>query len=204
MRAMIVDDHLLLAEAVGGLLSQLCSLELQAVCSSASQALAVLEQGCPDLMIVDLHLPGERWEPVVETYLQHCAQGRFIVLSGEAEGFTVPAWCQRALLAVIDKSRSWTTLITVVHQWLRSHGEGCRLLGTMPALMIGALSPREQRVFACLGKGMLNREMAQQLELSLATVESYRKGICSKLGVSGPELVRLAVLHSVVPQTVEA
>lgn len=204
MRALIVDDHLLLGQAVGGLLSQLCSLELQGVCGSAAQALALLEQGCPELLIVDLNLPGERWESVVETYLKRCVQGRFIVLSGLAEGFSAPAWCHRALLAVIDKSQSWNALIAVVHQWLRSRGGGCRLLDSLPVLAIGELSPREQRVFACLGQGMLNREMAQQLQLSLATVESYRKSICSKLGVSGSELVRLAVLHSVLPPTVGA
>ncbi|MBM5809939.1 MAG: response regulator transcription factor, partial [Cyanobacteria bacterium M_surface_9_m1_291] len=200
MRALIVDDHLLPPQTVGGLLSQLCALELQAVCGSAAQALLLLEQSCPDLMIVDLNLPGERWESVVEAYLKRCDQGRFIVLSGVAEGFSAPAWCQRALLAVVDKSQSWSALITVVHQWLRSQGGGCRLHDAMPALAIGELSPREQRVFACLGQGMLNREMAQQLQLSLATVESYRKGSCSKLGVSGSELVRLAVLRSVLPE----
>jgi DNA-binding NarL/FixJ family response regulator len=61
------------------------------------------------------------------------------------------------------------------------------------------LSPREQRVFLCLGQGLLNREVATALGLSVGTVESYRKAICSKLGISGSELVRLAVLHRCLP-----
>jgi DNA-binding NarL/FixJ family response regulator len=57
------------------------------------------------------------------------------------------------------------------------------------------LSPREQRVIEALGRGLLNKEIAVELNLSLATVETYRKGVASKLGISGSELVRIATLY---------
>ncbi len=67
--------------------------------------------------------------------------------------------------------------------------------GCLPQLQaIQRLSPREQRLLQELGCGLLNKEIAARLRLSVATVETYRKGVAAKRGVSGAELVRLAVL----------
>lgn len=72
-------------------------------------------------------------------------------------------------------------------------------MGPAPAaLPLNKLTPREQRVFQAIGKGLLNKQIAQSLKLSLTTVESYRKAICAKLNLSGPALVRAAVLQRLV------
>jgi DNA-binding NarL/FixJ family response regulator len=57
------------------------------------------------------------------------------------------------------------------------------------------LTQREGEIFALIGCGRSNREIAAQLHLSQRTVETHRKNIVAKLGVSGPELVRLAALQ---------
>jgi len=46
-----------------------------------------------------------------------------------------------------------------------------------------------------LGRGLVNKEIALELSLTVATVETYRKSVASKLGVSGSELVRIATLY---------
>lgn len=204
MRVLIVDDHLMLAQAVGGLISQLCMLELQGVCGSAAQAMALIKADCPDLLILDLVLPGEDWELVAKEYLRRCNVSGLILLSGMAETIALPDWCQQAACAVIDKCQPWSVLLTAVQQWIRSAEHGYKSSAAMPLQGLGRLSPREMRLFAFLGQGMLNREIAQQLELSLATVESYRKNICAKLGISGSELVRQAVLHRCLPTATPA
>lgn len=62
-------------------------------------------------------------------------------------------------------------------------------------LQLDHLTPREPRVFHALGRGLLNKEIAQSLGLSIHTVETYRKHISSKLSLSGGELIRAATLH---------
>ena len=57
------------------------------------------------------------------------------------------------------------------------------------------LAPRELKVFSSLGKGMQNKEIAKSLGICVNTVETYRKTISAKLGLSGVELVRVAVLQ---------
>ena len=64
-------------------------------------------------------------------------------------------------------------------------------------LPLDLLNPREHRLFVALGKGKLNKQIAEELGLSVATVETYRKSISAKLGLSGSELVRAAVLFRV-------
>jgi two-component system invasion response regulator UvrY len=200
LNVLVVDDHLLVAQAVGGLLSELCDLNLDGVCGSARQALLVLEQARPDLLVQDLHLPGESWESVAQMFLRRNSAGKVLILTALADGFVPPTWLSPSLLGVVDKSRAWNDLIGLVGGWRHELLAGrptSQNRCTLPVLAL--LSPREQRVFLCLGQGLLNREVATALGLSVGTVESYRKAICSKLGISGSELVRLAVLHRCLP-----
>ncbi len=199
-RVLVVDDHLLVAQAVGGLLSELCDLDLEAVCGSGRQALQVLEQARPDLLVQDLHLPGESWETVAQMFLHRNPAGKVLILTGLADTFVTPTWLAPSLLGVVDKSRAWNDLIGLVGGWRHQRlpdRSAPPARCTLPVFAM--LSPREQRVFLCLGQGLLNREVATALGLSVGTVESYRKVICSKLGISGSELVRLAVLHRCLP-----
>ena len=199
-RVLVVDDHLLVAQAVGGLLSELCDLDLEAVCGSGRQALQILEQARPDLLVQDLHLPGESWESVAQMFLHRNPAGKVLILTGLADTFVPPTWLAPSLLGVVDKSRAWNDLIGLVGGWRHQRlpdRSSSPARCTLPVFAM--LSPREQRVFLCLGQGLLNREVATALGLSVGTVESYRKAICSKLGISGSELVRLAVLHRCLP-----
>jgi len=58
------------------------------------------------------------------------------------------------------------------------------------------LTPRQQEIYGLIGQGLTNKEIARATDLSLATVETHRKAIAQKLGVSGAELVRQASLRS--------
>lgn len=199
MRALVVDDHLLLGQALGGLLTQLFPLELHGVCASVADALELLANASPDLVLLDVCLPGERWQDLAEPYLAGNSQGALLFVTGLDQGFEPPAELGQHVLGVIQKSASWSALIGIVGQWLLRRGALAGLPLSSQRQPLDWLSPRELRVFEALGQGMLNREVAEHLGLSTATVDSYRKSICSKLGVSGAELVRQAVICRCLP-----
>lgn len=199
MRALVVDDHPLLGQALGGLLTQLFPLELHGVCASVADALELLANGSPDLVLLDVCLPGERWQDLAEPYLTGNPQGALLFVTGLDDAFEPPAQLSHHVLGVIHKSASWSALIAIVGQWLQRCGAQACPLQSCQRLPLDWLSPRELRVFEALGQGMLNREIAVHLSLSMATVHSYRKTICSKLGVSGAELVRQAVISRCLP-----
>ena len=116
-----------------------------------------------------------------------------MVLSAISTEFVPPENIEGNLLGVIDKTRAWQDLARVVSGWKTMR------LGLTPArLPLHDLTPRELRVFLLVGRGLLNKEIAHELGLSIQTVETYRKALSHKLGISGAELVRAASLHRCV------
>lgn len=195
LRCLVVDDHQLVAQAVGGLLSEMCGLELVAVCSSVADALLAIEKSPPDLLLLDVHLPGERWQDAAAALQRLNPSGRLIILTGLSEQFLPEPQFEPILQAVVDKSRAWDDLVTVVNRWHQQHPQRARLPVEAGSLPLNLLSPREMKLFEALGRGLLNKEIAQVLGLSVTTVETYRKSISAKLCLSGAELVRAAALH---------
>jgi DNA-binding NarL/FixJ family response regulator len=104
--------------------------------------------------------------------------------------------------AVVDKTRAYGTLSQEIAELCRlrlaeareaqSPSSGREAVASLPSRR---LTQREDEIFALIGRGRSNREIAAQLHLSQRTVETHRKNIVAKLGVSGPELVRLAALQ---------
>lgn len=195
LRCLLVDDHRLVGQAIGGLLREVCELRSLLICGTVAEALPQMQQLPPDLLLLDVNLPGEAWQDAVEALRRLNPDGRVIMITGMSDQFTPPADLQPLLLAVVDKARAWSDLVEVVQSWKRQR------LGEVPQpkelaqLPLDCLSPRERRVFAAIGKGLLNKEIAQQLQLTVSTVETYRKTMSAKLGISGAELVRASVLH---------
>ena len=193
LRCLVIDDHELVAQAVGGLLSELCGLELQAICTSVREGVAQMRRSSPDLLILDLCLPGESWQEAAGVFLDCNPSGALVVLSAVSTEFVPPENIEGNLLGVIDKTRAWQDLARVVSGWKTMR------LGLTPArLPLHDLTPRELRVFLLVGRGLLNKEIAHELGLSIQTVETYRKALSHKLGISGAELVRAASLHRCV------
>jgi len=112
------------------------------------------------------------------------------VLSAQAAGFVCPRHLQPLLLGVVDKGATFDTLIDVIRPQLP------------PAEAAAAplpLTPRQELILALIGQGLSNKAIARQLELSVTTVETHRKGIARRLGCSGAELVRQATLLQARP-----
>ena len=188
VRTLVLDGQPLLAQALAGLLCELCNLQLVAVCSNAADAVAVIEREPLDLLILDLEHVHQDWPSIAHLLLQHSPNARLVILTHGTNQLPARADLAPAVLAVVDKSVDVTDLLSSIIRWQR--------VGPAPAaLPLESLSPRELRVFLAIGKGLLNKQIALQLGLSVATVETYRKNICAKLQLSGVELVRAAVLH---------
>ncbi|MEB3331538.1 MAG: response regulator transcription factor [Synechococcaceae cyanobacterium] len=195
MQCFLVDDHRMVAQAIGGLLCEVCNLEAITVCGSVAEALPRMEQSPPDLLLLDVHLPGESWQDAAEEMQRLNPSGRLIIITGMSDQFLVPAHLQPMLLAVVDKGRAWSDLVTVVNAWKQELPRDRQQQKEMALLPFEHLSPRELRVFDALGKGLLNKEIARELGLTISTVETYRKSMSAKLGISGAELVRASVLY---------
>ena len=194
MRVVVLEDHQLIGQAIGGLLTEYCSLELVSLCSSPAEAISTMALTPTDLLITDLDLAGESPDEAIAVLLQRNPKARFIVLSAYTGSLALPPELQQSCLGVVDKGQDWMDLQAVLMTWLKDQGVDAPATQALTMEQLSALAPRERRLLLELGRGLVNKELAQRLGLSLSSVETYRKTIASKLGVSGPELVRLAVL----------
>jgi len=188
----------MVAQAIAGVLSEVAGLNVTGVCVSVQEAIALIHSSPPRLLVLDVELGGERYRDAVDLLLQRRPDAELLFVTALASNFTVPSDLQPLTIAVIDKAQAWDQLLAIVMRWkqglcdaIAAPTQGC----AFQLAAIERLSPREQRLLRQLGCGLLNKEIAARLDLSVATVETYRKNVAAKLGVSGSELVRLATLY---------
>ncbi|MBM5801588.1 MAG: response regulator transcription factor [Cyanobacteria bacterium K_DeepCast_35m_m2_023] len=187
LRCLIVEDQVMFLELLQRLLEGLPGLEVVATAGSAATGSAACRLHRPDLLVLDLSLSDGDGLPVLASLAQWCPAARAVVLSAQAAGFVCPEPLQAQLLGVVDKAATYETLVDVIRD----------LLPRPSALGSGqALTPAQQRIYALIGQGLSNKQIAQQLDLSVATVETHRKAISRRLGLSGAELVRHAALQN--------
>lgn len=198
LTCLVLDRQYLVGQAVGGLLAEHCGLELVAVFCSVAQAIVFIENSPPDLLLLDVNCEGEhgeKWTDAALALKGANPDGRLIVITDLSEQFEPPPDITPILLGIVAKHHDWDDLVRLVTQLQELSPKRSRMSNPQWRLQLDQLSPRELRVFHALGRGLLNKEIALSLGLSVHTVETYRKHISAKLSLSGAELIRAATLH---------
>jgi DNA-binding NarL/FixJ family response regulator len=191
----VLDDHALVGQAIGGLLGEAWRFEALQVASTVPDALCWIKAQAPDLLISDWDLgSGISPEPVIAALMEQNPQARLILLTAHAADLQLPAAWIEITLAVVDKADGWTSLHEALLNWTHAASGSASQLPCFDPRALQALPPRELRLVCELGRGLINKEIAQSLSVSINTVATYRKSISAKLGISGSELVRAAVL----------
>jgi len=170
-------------------------LAMVATAGSTLEAIEAVGLQQPDLLILDLHLPDLPGIKVAEVLQQQRPQAKLIVLSGQASSFLCPAELQPMLHAVVDKTSAFQELRQEIGRLLGEPMPAPSPAPTPPAEH-HSLTRRELEVLALVGQGCSSRVIADTLGISERTVTTHRRALCSKLGVSGSKLVRLATLSS--------
>jgi DNA-binding NarL/FixJ family response regulator len=172
------------------LLSGQFPVDVVAIATTVVEACQAVDQCHPDLLILDLELADGDGLAVADHLLELRPTAKVIVLSGHAQSFVPPVGMAEALAAVIDKTRTFEVIGAAVMTLLQSEA------ASQPSNPCwDSLSPREHQVLHQLGLGLSTKQIAKALGLSVRTVETHRKNISAKVGLSGAELVRIATLR---------
>ena len=183
LRCLIVEDQVMFLQLLRSMLEGMPGLRVVACASSQAEASAICRSAePPDLVILDLALPDGDGLAVAHALAEHHPNPKVLVLSGQASSFVCPASIQPLIVGVVDKTSAFSQLTSVLEHCLPQCGD--------------PLTPRQQEIYGLIGQGLTNKEIARATHLSIATVETHRKAIAQKLGVSGSELVRQASLLS--------
>ena len=188
----------MVGQAIAGLLSEVAGLQVTGICASLAEAESLLRAQPPRLLVLDVELGGEPYRAAADLLLRLRPEAELLFVTALAAQFTPPVDLAPFTVGVVDKADAWDQLLDVVLAWKRKRQE--EVAAWMPSCRelleaVERLSPREQRLLRELGCGLLNKEIAARLDLSVSTVETYRKNVAAKLGVCGSELVRLATLY---------
>jgi DNA-binding NarL/FixJ family response regulator len=205
-RVLVVDDHPIVRQGLGQLIDAEPDLALCAEAADAPAALAAVEQEVPDLAIVDISLAGSDGLELVRQVRERWPSVRVLVLSMHSES----VYAERALSAgaqgYIMKQEPPDRILHAMREVLRDEVFLSdklrtkllyRLVGSgrdRERTPIERLTDRELTVLRLIGAGRGTRQIAEQLGLSVKTIETYRENLKRKLHLaSAAELVQYAV-----------
>ena len=196
LRCVLVEDQAMIAQLLAERLDQLSGLQVVAIAHTAAAGIEACVEQRPDLLLLDLSLPDGPGIRVAETLQVLRPDARLIVVSGQASSFLCPEHLAPMLLAVVDKTGSCADLIEEISLLLPAPTALAGQAESVPAERLHSLTPRQRQILRMIGQGASSRDAAQQLGVSLETVNTHRRQIAARLGIRGAALVRYAVLHA--------
>ncbi len=194
----LADDHTVVRRALRMLLEAETGFEVLAEASDADTAVRYVLGHKPDVLILDLNMSGKPSLEAVPEVHKASPQTAIVILTMQNETAFAREALQAGVLGYVLKEAADTELVQAVRS--AANGEtylqptlGARLAAE-PEGEVDDLSGRETEVLRLIALGHTNPEIAEQLFLSVRTVESHRAHIQQKLRLSTrAELVRYAL-----------
>ena len=208
IRIVLVDDHQIVRESLACRLRQEPDFEVVGTAASSREAYACIETTAPNLVIMDLHRPGD--DGLIATRLiRHTnPELKILILSGAAEtatadavlgaganGFLLKNDSSEELVRAVRGLMSGQTYLSFNTRALASPGRALH----RPLSLTPPLNQRELSVLRCIADGLSYKEIADELHVSVKLVDYYRAGLVKKTGcTSRAELVRCAIRWGIV------
>ena len=211
---LVVDDHPLMRQGLALLINQQQDMQVCGEAEEAQAAMQAIAQLRPDIMILDISLKGPDGIEILKNIRASDPDLPVLVLSMHDEAI----YAERALRArangYIMKQEATEKVLVAVRRILSgevylsermSNKMLQQYIGGAPNMIqsrIASLSDRELEVFRRIGEGRATREIAEELHLSVKTVETYQAHIKEKLALrSGRELIQHAIQWKINEKT---
>jgi Response regulator containing a CheY-like receiver domain and an HTH DNA-binding domain len=200
VRVLIVEDQRLFRSFLESWLAGLPGFSLVAAVGSAEEALGAVERQAPDLMMVDLQLPGMDGLACVQAARQMRPQLRALVLSSLIDPLSLTRVRESGVEGYVEKNASpeeladALTTVATGHTYYSAKFAEVLLREGAKAQAVGKiLSRREQEVLTLVLGGKTSREISELIGLSARTIEFHRGNVMAKLGAGNlAELVASA------------
>jgi two-component system response regulator NreC len=198
IRIVLADDHAVVRSALRMLLDAEPDLEVVAEAGDVDSTVRYLRGHCPDVLILDINMPGGPSLKALPAMLEASPETNIVVLTMQSEPVFAREAMQAGVSGYILKEAADSELVHAV----RLAADGKTYLQPELGAQIAAepagppddLSDREVEILRLIALGHTNAEIAEQLYLSVRTVESHRAHIQQKLRKSKrSELVRYAL-----------
>jgi DNA-binding NarL/FixJ family response regulator len=196
VRVLLVEDHAMVAEGLSVALNAQPDLEVVGWISTVgelgdSSLLDPANPSCPDVALVDYHLPDGTGADVAAIFRERCPATRIVIVSASRTEAELLKAVEAGCVGFVDKRSRVDDLTRVVRAAAR--GEASFDAGLLRSLVLGLgkeesgapgsdLSEREREVLRLLAAGLSTEAMADQLYLSTHTVRNHIRNLTAKLG----------------------
>jgi len=207
VRALIIDDHLLFAEAIKPALAAE-GVEVLGVATSGAEGLRAVAEHRPDLVLVDLGLPDQSGLSVGRAIAAEHPETKVVALTALEDPRAVRDAVRAGFHGYVTKDTSTSRFVQAVRSALAGQVVYPRRLAMRGArtaeeetarLLASQLTSREREVLALLARGATGREIAARLAISPNTVRTHVQSILTKLQVhSRLEAAVFAMKHRLV------
>jgi DNA-binding NarL/FixJ family response regulator len=196
LRVIIADDHAVVRQGIRTVLEEVEGLEVVAEAGDGDEALALAAEHEPDVMVLDVTMPGKTGLEVAKELRDAGTGVRVLILSmhddpeyvleavrAGADGYILkdmpPAELRAAVTAVNEGREYFSGRVT--HQL--SVGLRQELEEEQRKSRLDSLTPREVEVLVMVARGLTNRGIAEELGISPRTVETHRERVMAKLRI---------------------
>jgi DNA-binding NarL/FixJ family response regulator len=202
MRVLIADDHRLIAEGIRKALEETGDFEVVGEANTGSQVLPLVRRTNPDLVILDLRMPGVDGLTCLEQIRENHPDVKVVVLSMSTDPSVIQAALKRGASAYVVKSVNPMDLPSVLRQAIEGtvfSAVGLEESGESESARDLGLTSREVTIIQALSRGLSNQAIGKELWVAEQTVKFHLTNIYRKLGVANrTEAVRLAYQHGLI------
>jgi DNA-binding NarL/FixJ family response regulator len=202
IRLVVADEYPLILFALAALFCPAEGFEIVASCTNGVEALKAVRRHRPDILIVDLRMPGKSGFEIARELARDDLATRTVLLAGAIDDREMLEAIRLNVGGVVLKDMPAASVVQCVRKvlagepWLERRSAS-RVLGKLMHRESGrkeaaaVLTPRELEIVRLIGGGLRNREIASRLSIAEQTVKVHLSNVYGKLGVNG----RLALLR---------
>jgi len=206
-RILIVDDHPLFREGLGQMIDRNPDLMVCGEAADAAEALTAIAERKPDLALVDITLGGTNGLDLIKVIREKYPELPVLVVSMHEESLYAERALRAGAMGYVMKHEPARTVRTAISKvlggdiYLSERMSSSMLSKLMrgkneaPVSPVEKLSDRELEVFQMLGQGKGTRQIAEELNLTIPTINSFRNRIKEKLQLKSATELMLHAIH---------
>lgn len=213
IRVLVVDDHAVIRQGLKLLLESRQEIEVVADCENGREALLAVERLKPDVVLMDVVMPGLNGIEATRQVRKASSSTRVVILSGFVDEEQITGALRNGASGYLVKNSDVSELvlaIQTVHRGNQYYSAALSEGFDIPELQLQARRPeqktgldtltaREREVLQLIAEGYTNQGIANELYISVKTVEAHKAHIMAKLHARNrTDLIRYAIRKGIV------
>jgi DNA-binding NarL/FixJ family response regulator len=203
IRVLVAEDHAIVREGLCGLLETAGQFDVVGQARTGREAVEMARQHRPDVILMDIGMPELNGIQATRMILSENPRARVLILSAFSDDLHVERVTEVGAAGFLEKQSS----VRILTQAIREVAGERKFLSPSIAKRLQArqlkrdetdgasrITPRESEVLQSVAEGLVNKQIAHEMRISIKTVEKHRQKVMNKLNIHGTAgLTRYAI-----------